>query len=194
MLFSTQVPTPIGRLTLIATRDALVAVRFEAHHPLLALHQAPATEVKSGDHAVLARAERELLEHFAGERVRFGVPLAPLGTPFQERVWQQLLAIPYGETRSYGELAAAIGKPTASRAVGAANGRNPLAIFVPCHRVIGANGALTGFAGGHEAKRFLLELEQTSEAVTQGRRAGGLRSRPSPQGASSAPHSDPASL
>jgi methylated-DNA-[protein]-cysteine S-methyltransferase len=164
MLCSTQVRTPIGRLTLIATVEALVAVRFEAHHPLLALHQAPATEVKSAEHAVLAHAERELLEYFAGQRARFSVPLAPRGTAFQERVWQELLAIPYGETRSYGELAAAIGKPTASRAVGAANGRNPLAIFVPCHRVIGANGALTGFAGGEDAKRALLEIERSGIA------------------------------
>lgn len=169
MLFSSRVKTPIGRLTLIASEDALVAVRFEAHHPLLALHQAPATAVQSGEHAVLARAEGELLEHFTGARKRFSVPLAPRGTPFQERVWRGLLAIPYGETRSYGELAAAIGKPTASRAVGAANGRNPLAIFVPCHRVIGASGALTGFAGGHEAKKFLLELEQGGVAGRRGR-------------------------
>lgn len=174
MLFSTQVATPIGRLTLLATDFALVAVRFEAHHPLLVLHRAPATEVKSKDHAVLAQAERELLEHFEGERTSFGVPLAPRGTPFQERVWRELLAIPYGETRSYGQLAVAIDKPTASRAVGAANGRNPLAIFVPCHRVIGASGSLTGFAGGHEAKRFLLDLEARAC-----RQSGTTRSRPS---------------
>lgn len=164
MLFSSQVRTPIGRLTLLASEAALVSIRFEEHHPLLKLHAAPAIEVRPGEHAVLAQAERELLEHFARERTRFGVPLEPRGTPFQQRVWRELLAIPYGETRSYGELAAAIGQPTASRAVGAANGRNPLAIFVPCHRVVGATGALTGFAGGHEAKKFLLDLEREGVA------------------------------
>jgi methylated-DNA-[protein]-cysteine S-methyltransferase len=164
MLFSTQVATPIGRLTLLATHEALVAVRFEAHHPLLTLHRAPAIDMKAGEHAVLAQAQRELHEHFAGDRMSFDVPLEPRGTPFQQRVWRQLLAIPYGETRSYGQLAAAIDKPTASRAVGAANGRNPLAIFVPCHRVIGANGSLTGFAGGHEAKKRLLEIEREGVA------------------------------
>lgn len=176
MLFSSQVRTPIGRLTLIATEGALVAVRFEVHHPLLALHQAPATEVRSGEHAVLAQAERELAEHFAGERTRFTVPLEPRGTPFQLQVWRELLAIPYGETRSYGQLAAAIGRPTASRAVGAANGRNPLAIFVPCHRVIGASGALTGFAGGEQAKRSLLDLERAPVAASY---SGTTRKRPS---------------
>jgi len=118
---------------------------------------------------VLAQAELELHEHFAGDRTRFTVAIEPRGTPFQLQVWRELLAIPYGETRSYGELAAAIDKPTASRAVGAANGRNPLAIFVPCHRVIGASGALTGFAGGHEAKRRLLELERQGVAKQGGR-------------------------
>jgi methylated-DNA-[protein]-cysteine S-methyltransferase len=174
MLFSTQVATPFGPLTLLASHDALVAVRFEAHHPLLMLHRAPAVEVRRGEHAVLAQAERELHEHFAGERTRFSVPLEPRGTPFQQRVWHTLRAIPYGETRSYGQLAAAIDQPTASRAVGAANGRNPLAIFVPCHRVIGASGALTGFAGGHEVKRFLLDLEARAR-----HQSGTTRSRPS---------------
>ena len=168
-------------------------MRFEAHHPLLVLHRAPAIEVKSGEHAVLAQAEHELHQHFAGERTSFSVPLEPRGTPFQERVWRELLAIPYGETRSYGELAAAIDKPTASRAVGAANGRNPLAIFVPCHRVIGASGALTGFAGGHEAKRFLLALERAAD-VSPARRAAVRPPPPARPAASSARRSDPASL
>lgn len=192
MLFSSQVATPIGRLTLLATADALVAVRFEAHHPLLVLHRAPAIEVKRGAHAVLAQAERELQQHFAGERTRFSVPLEPRGTPFQQRVWCELLAIPYGQTRSYGQLAAAIDQPTASRAVGAANGRNPLAIFVPCHRVIGASGALTGFAGGHEAKRFLLGLERAAD-VSPARRAGAHPPPPGRPAASNARRNAPAS-
>jgi methylated-DNA-[protein]-cysteine S-methyltransferase len=177
MLFSSQVATPFGPLTLLATADALVAVRFETHHPLLMLHRAPAIEVRRGEHAVLAQAERELHEHFAGERTRFSVPLEPRGTPFQQRVWHTLRAIPYGETRSYGQLAAAIDQPTASRAVGAANGRNPLAIFVPCHRVIGASGTLTGFAGGCEVKRFLLDLEARGPGELA--QSGTTRSRPS---------------
>jgi len=114
---------------------------------------------EDADHPVLLQAERELGEYFAGERTAFGLPLDPVGTDFQSRVWGALLAIPYGETRSYGNLAKQIGAPKASRAVGAANGRNPLSIVVPCHRAIGSNGALTGFAGGLAAKRYLLSLE-----------------------------------
>jgi methylated-DNA-[protein]-cysteine S-methyltransferase len=159
-LFTCDVPTPIGSLQLIASRDALVGVRFPEHRPELAVHRAPMTRLASGEHSVLAHAVRELLEHLAGRRTRFSVPLAPQGTEFQRRVWRALEGIPFGETRSYGQLAAAIGRPTASRAVGAANARNPLAIFIPCHRVIGAQGDLTGFAGGHAAKKLLLELER----------------------------------
>jgi methylated-DNA-[protein]-cysteine S-methyltransferase len=109
---------------------------------------------------VLEQASNQLSEYFAGERKMFDLPLAPKGTAFQLKVWLALRRIPYGETRSYGEIAAELGlAPTASRAVGLANGANPLPIVVPCHRVIGANGALTGFGGGLERKRFLLDLE-----------------------------------
>lgn len=108
---------------------------------------------------MLALAARQLDEYFAGERREFDLPLAPRGTGFQERVWRALLAIPFGVTRSYGELARTIGRPSASRAVGAANGKNPIAIIVPCHRVIGANGTLTGYGGGLPIKRWLLEHE-----------------------------------
>jgi methylated-DNA-[protein]-cysteine S-methyltransferase len=111
---------------------------------------------------VLRAAAAQLAEYFAGKRRTFDLPLAPHGTPFQLAVWSALRAIPYGETRNYAELARAIGRPTASRAVGAANGKNPLGIIVPCHRVIGASGALTGYAGGLSAKRWLLELEATA--------------------------------
>jgi methylated-DNA-[protein]-cysteine S-methyltransferase len=107
----------------------------------------------------LAGAVEQLRAYFAGALRRFELPLAPRGTAFQQRVWQALRGIPYGETRSYGELARGIGRPSASRAVGAANGRNPLPIVVPCHRVIGSDGSLTGFAGGVHLKQALLELE-----------------------------------
>ena len=109
---------------------------------------------------MLARAAAQLREYFAGERTMFDLPLAPDGTGFQRIVWEALERIPYGVTRTYGELAAAIGRPAASRAVGSANSRNPISIIVPCHRVIGANGTLTGYAGGMRAKQWLLDHEQ----------------------------------
>ena len=112
--------------------------------------------------------ERELTEWFAGARRDFDIPLALRGTPFQQSVWEALRAIPYGAVQSYGELAQSLGKPDAVRAVGAANGRNPVSIIVPCHRVIGANGSLTGYAGGLERKRFLLALEQGQAPEAQG--------------------------
>ena len=110
---------------------------------------------------MLTRAARQLAEYFAGTRRTFDLPLAftARGTPFQQKVWRALLTIPFGETRSYGEIAAQIGSPRAVRAVGAANGRNPISIVAPCHRVVGANGKLTGFAGGLENKAYLLALE-----------------------------------
>lgn len=112
-------------------------------------------------------AEKQLMEYFAGERKTFELPLHIKGTAFQQKVWRALMDIPYGETRTYGEIAAAIGNPKASRAVGGANHKNPLMIFVPCHRVIGADGSLVGFGGGMDVKRYLLELER-SFAKTQG--------------------------
>src|SRR5690349_15279234 len=172
-LFTCEVATPIGALQLIATQQALVGLRFPEHCPLLAVHAAAMTRATSREHALLAQAEQELNEYFARQRRHFTVPLAPQGTAFQQRVWRALLEIPVGETRSYGELAETIGRPTASRAVGAANARNPLGIFVPCHRVIGAGGSLTGFAGGQDSKRYLLALESGS----------GLRSGRQPQAA-----------
>jgi methylated-DNA-[protein]-cysteine S-methyltransferase len=113
---------------------------------------------------VLARAATQLAEYFAGARRVFDVPLAPRGTDFQQGVWRELARIPYGETRSYGELARVLGRPSASRAVGAANGKNPISILVPCHRVIAGSGALTGYAGGLDAKRWLLAHEARARA------------------------------
>lgn len=140
------IKTPIGPLTLQADEAAVTAIRFGADG---ARDASP----------LLDAAEAQLREYFAGARRAFDLPLAPHGTAFQQRVWAALRAIPYGETRTYGELAAAIDSPNASRAVGMANHRNPIPIIIPCHRVIGANGTLTGYAGGLEIKQKLLALE-----------------------------------
>jgi methylated-DNA-[protein]-cysteine S-methyltransferase len=151
------IETPIGRLALVASPAGLAAVLWESDGPDRV--RLPALE-DCATHAVLDEAERQIGDYFAGRRREFDLPLAPRGTEFQQRVWQALREIPFGETRSYGQIAERIGQPTAVRAVGAANGRNPLSIVAPCHRVIGANGDLTGFAGGIETKRFLLALEK----------------------------------
>lgn len=140
------IETPIGPLSLQADEAAVTAIRFGACG---AQDASP----------LLDAAEAQLREYFAGARRTFDLPLAPHGTAFQQRVWAALRAIPYGETCTYGELATAIGSPNASRAVGMANHRNPIPIIIPCHRVIGANGALTGHAGRLEVKRKLLALE-----------------------------------
>ena len=113
----------------------------------------------SGDARATAAAAIQLEQYFAGERTEFDLPLAPEGTPFQQRVWAELVRIPFAETRSYGQLAQQLGSPGGSRAVGLANGRNPIGIIVPCHRVVGAAGSLTGYGGGLERKRLLLDLE-----------------------------------
>lgn len=145
--------SPIGPLTLHSNGAAITGLEFDdPKHPL--------EEHPRGDDAVLMQARRELDDYFAGKRTRFTVPTAAHGTPFQQRVWAALRKIPYGATRTYGEQAEAIGSPRASRAVGLANGRNPIAIIVPCHRVIGSNGSLTGFGGGLHRKKFLLDLER----------------------------------
>jgi len=148
--------SPVGKLKIVASEKGLVAILWENDKP---------TRVRLGElveepkQKVLVETERQLNEYFAGKRKAFDLPLDMRGTQFQKDVWEALLAIPFGETRSYGELAKKLGSPAASRAVGAANGRNPISIVVPCHRVIGASGKLTGFAGGLETKARLLELE-----------------------------------
>ncbi len=154
--FARTIASPVGALKLVATERGLSAVLWENDNPK---RVRLGETVFEPDHPVLLRAERELAEYFAGNRTSFGLPLDAAGTEFQKKVWSALSTIPYGATRSYGELARQIGAPKASRAVGAANGRNPLSIVVPCHRAIGSNGALTGFAGGLETKRYLLSLE-----------------------------------
>lgn len=148
--------SPVGVLTLVASGQGLAAVLWEKDDPAR-VRLGPRAEASG--HPVLEAAARQLDDYFAGRRQRFDLPLDFRGTAFQKQVWAALLAIPYGETRSYADIARALGRPSAMRAVGAANGRNPLSIIAPCHRVIGSNGALTGFAGGLAAKRHLLALE-----------------------------------
>ena len=151
--------SPIGPLTLVATDAAIVNIRFPGRSL-----ETDGERVLRGDHPVLDRAADQLDEYFAGERVEFDLPLEPKGTPFQLTAWTALGSIPYGETISYGEQARRLGDKNKSRAVGAANGRNPIPIVVPCHRVVGSNGHLTGFGGGIEAKAWLLDHELTVRA------------------------------
>jgi methylated-DNA-[protein]-cysteine S-methyltransferase len=154
MMYWYQTDSPVGPLLLAGTADALTHVNFQATAPA----PRPAADWRC-DAAPFAAVLRQLEEYFAGTRHSFSLPLAPRGTPFQLSVWRALQAIPYGETLSYGELARRIHLPGAARAVGLANGANPLPIIVPCHRVIGADGSLTGFGGGLPIKRALLSLE-----------------------------------
>jgi methylated-DNA-[protein]-cysteine S-methyltransferase len=157
-----KVETPVGELTLVAEDEALVAVHWP-EEVVLEETRLPC--------AVLDAAAAQLAAYFEGQRRRFDVTLRPAGTAFQRRVWQALTEIDHGTTRTYADLARAIGRPTAARAVGAANGRNPLPIFIPCHRVVGGGGTLTGFSGGLAVKRQLLALEATASRSEP--RAGG---------------------
>jgi methylated-DNA-[protein]-cysteine S-methyltransferase len=151
----------VGKLKLVATDKGLAAILWENDHPRR-VRLGPVSENKK--HPVLQETEKQLNEYFAGKRNRFSVKLDPRGTDFQNKVWQALRTIPFGETRSYGQIARQIGNARAVRAVGAANGRNPISIVVPCHRVIGASGELTGFAGGLDIKARLLSLEGNRDA------------------------------
>jgi methylated-DNA-[protein]-cysteine S-methyltransferase len=155
-LLMSSMPSPVGELRLFARGDALTGVYAGMQTP-------PEARVQSA--RILERAAEQLAAYFAGELTVFDLPLAPEGTEFQQKVWMLLRAIPFGETRSYGQLATKLRRPTASRAVGAANGRNPLGIIVPCHRVIGANGDLTGYAGGLAMKKWLLAHEQRQQSL-----------------------------
>jgi methylated-DNA-[protein]-cysteine S-methyltransferase len=149
--FTTTIDSPVGPLVLTSDGAALTGVLFDAD-----VDPAWSTERC----AVLDRAAAQLGEYFAGERTEFDLPLEPAGTPFQRSTWLALREIPYAETINYGQLALRVGNPKASRAVGLANGRNPISIVVPCHRVIGADGSLTGYGGGLDRKRLLLDLER----------------------------------
>lgn len=149
--------SPVGQLKLVATERGLVAILWENDNP----RRVPLGDVVETDsNPILLETERQLREYFAGQRREFELPLDFQGTEFQRRVWSALLTIPYGQTRSYAQIAQQIGCPAAVRAVGAANGKNPLSIIAPCHRVLGSNGKLTGFAGGLETKAKLLSLER----------------------------------
>jgi methylated-DNA-[protein]-cysteine S-methyltransferase len=156
------VDSPVGRLRLAGGAAGLAAVFWEKQEPAESGFELDREDDRE---PVLGRAACELREYFAGERREFSVPLDFTGTAFQNKVWQALRTIPFGETRTYGELAAQIGAPKASRAVGAANGRNPIPIILPCHRVIGASGSLTGFGGGLPMKKQLLAHERARDQL-----------------------------
>lgn len=168
------IPSPVGELLLTAVEDGLTRLWFEEHrHGGGVKAEWQRAETVGGSAARALRAAREQLDaYFAGELTTFELPLAATGTPFQERVWAALRGIPFGHTMSYSALAARIGEPKAVRAVGSANGHNPIAIIVPCHRVIGARGDLTGFGGGMERKRWLLEHEGVLPPTLLARTAG----------------------
>ncbi len=157
----TVMDSPIGPLTLTADDGMLSGLYMEISRYPLSPEQAGEPDPTAFDEPV-----RQLAEYFAGELTEFDLELTLAGTPFQQRVWTALREIPYGETESYGELAQRIGSPTGARAVGLANGRNPISIIVPCHRVIGSSGSLTGYGGGIERKQFLLEFEQRVSGKT----------------------------
>jgi methylated-DNA-[protein]-cysteine S-methyltransferase len=156
-----MVDSPIGRLKLVATDEGLAGILRENDRPRRVRLN---IEAEDTGRPVLIETERQLEEYFAGRRKEFAVKLDLSGTVFQRRVWKALLTIPFGETRSYGQIATQIGNPGAARAVGAANGRNPVSIIAPCHRVIGSTGKLTGFAGGLDVKARLLALEGAAQA------------------------------
>ncbi len=149
------VDSPIGKLLIAGDGDTIRRIDFAKNGK----PSRPEADWQESSRGPVAQAARQLREYFAGSRTDFDLPLAPEGTEFQRNVWQRLQEIPYGETISYGELARRVGNPKASRAVGAANGQNPIPIVIPCHRVIGANGKLTGFGGGLPTKEALLALE-----------------------------------
>jgi methylated-DNA-[protein]-cysteine S-methyltransferase len=158
-LFYKEIESPVGKLKLVASANALVVVLWPRESPNRIKLD---TATLDPQQTILLETERQLAEYFSGGRTEFDLPLQPVGSEFQKKVWRALREIPFGQTRSYLDLATAIGSSKAARAVGAANGKNPLSIIVPCHRVVGADGSLTGFAGGIETKAALLALETRS--------------------------------
>lgn len=161
---SKEIVTPLGPMVAAASEEALHLIEFTDRHILDAqwerLRVRLNAEVVSGSNVILEQTQQELDEYFAGSRTSFSIPLKPAATDFQQIVWDALQTIPFGETRSYGDQALSIGKPTATRAVASANGDNPITILIPCHRVIGSDGKLTGYGGGLHRKQFLLDLER----------------------------------
>jgi len=162
MYYFKQIVTPVGELKLVASDIGLAGILWENDDPKRTRFL---PQTRNDDHPILIETARQLSEYFTGARRCFALPFDMGGTDFQQKVWQARVAIPFGETRSYSQIAREIGHPQAVRAVGAANGRNPLSIVAPCHRVIGANGKLTGFAGGLETKAFLLALEAPQKTL-----------------------------
>ena len=150
---------PLGPMPLVGQEGALAGLYLHEQR-----HLPPGAQLGDRDDATLPALQEQLAAYLAGDLREFDVALAPVGTPFQTQVWAALRRVPYGTTTTYGALAAAVGRPTAVRAVGAANGRNPYCLVVPCHRVVGADGSLTGYAGGLDRKRFLLDLERRGSA------------------------------
>lgn len=162
--FSKNMSSPVGILKLVASNIGLVAILWENDNP----NRVPLESMMDKkNHPILEETETQLKAYFANKRTKFSLPLDFAGTEFQKKVWEALLTIPYGQTRSYQQIAIQIGHPKAVRAVGAANGKNPISIVVPCHRVIGANGKLTGFAGGLSIKEYLLDVEHNSDFKRQ---------------------------
>ncbi|WP_211358275.1 methylated-DNA--[protein]-cysteine S-methyltransferase [Amycolatopsis cihanbeyliensis] len=155
MRVHTVVDSPVGELTLVAADGVLAGLYMQRQR-----YRPPQETFGERDPRPFGEAGRQLAEYFAGQRTEFDLPLALSGTPFQRTVWSALREIPCGETATYGELAERIGRPTAARAVGLANGKNPIGVIVPCHRLLGSSGELTGYGGGIERKRYLLELER----------------------------------
>ena len=147
--------SPLGRLTLVEEEGSLT-------HVVFADSKLPPADYQKAETPLLKKVAKQLNEYFAGQRRDFDLPLAPSGTEFQKECWQALCAIPYGQTCSYGDIAKQVGRPKAVRAVGQANHNNPISVIIPCHRVIGANGKLTGYGGGLDKKELLLNLEQRS--------------------------------
>ena len=162
-IFYTALDSPVGALFLTSNGEAITELFMEKHKG----GPKPIADWRRDD-SLFREAAHQLRAYFAGELTDFDLPLATGGAPFQQRVWAELLMIPYGSTISYGELARRIGNPKASRAVGAANGNNPISIIIPCHRVIGSNGKLTGYGGGIERKKYLLEFEAGTLAQRNG--------------------------
>ena len=169
-LLSHTYPTPLGEMTALLSDRGLCLLEFGERTKGLAreiaqVEAARGGPARAGENALTAQLGRELAEYFKGQRRTFDVPLDLVGTPFQQSVWHALLAIPYGQTRSYASQACAIGRPTATRAVAAANGQNKISIVVPCHRVIGSDGSLTGYGGGVARKEWLLGMERGERAL-----------------------------
>lgn len=161
-LYFMEIPSPVGVLKLVAHDSALVAVLWENENPK---RVRVAALIENKHHPILLQTEKQLAQYFQRKRTQFDLPLDFEGTDFQQKVWQALLRIPYGETRSYKDIAIEIGHEKAVRAVGAANGKNPISIIAPCHRVLGNNGKLTGFAGGLDNKAILLRLESLQDEL-----------------------------